>query len=203
MIGRRTSATDNSVSVGGDNHGTIINVNAPLSPVGLYRDLPTYLAAIIYQFANASASLLANTPRNDVRPEVEAKLKFNNISRDHRLIRDWTRHVGSLHKSYQGVEQGNQAARYLVKRMEGVVYDDLLLKQCKERNIDQSEMEYFARNNAVELVRAVTEELLNRYINSTNMPVEAEIANLAISLVVVDAVVECEVLARPNDASSS
>ena len=56
----------------------------------------------------------------------------------------------------------------------------------------------FARAHAAMLVDAVTEQLLQDYASSKAIKVEQETAHLAVSLIVADAVIECEVLERPS-----
>lgn len=211
MIGPRNTASGGSTAVGGDNKGAVVNVNAAegatvavqVDSANVTRRLPTHLAAVISQFAKSAADLLADALPFAVKPAIEAKLAFNNLPKTHRIIRDWTKHARTLHKSYQGVEQVNQAARYLVKRKAGVVYDEELHRICHEKGVSAEQQREYARQHAMTLVQAVTGRLMHEYSCSAEDGVEAELAHLAVSLVVADAVIECEVLERPENAATT
>jgi hypothetical protein len=133
-------------------------------------------------------------------PEVAEKLRHNRLPTRHPIIRDWTRHSLSLERAYHGVEQQNADARYLVRQRAGAVYEEELLSAAEAAKIPEEMLSDFVKQNAVILVKAVTDRLLNDYCASKAGAVEEEIARLAVSLVVADAVVECEVLERPDHA---
>jgi hypothetical protein len=61
----------------------------------------------------------------------------------------------------------------------------------------------YVKANAATLVDLVVQRLLGDYKFSEGAKVQLETAHLAISLIVADAVIECEVLERPPDAPSS
>jgi hypothetical protein len=208
MIGPKTSATAGSTAVGGSNTGTLVNVTAEgnarvdvtVDSATVARRLPSHLSAVISQFAMQASALMSDTPVQELKPGIQAKLTFNNLSAQHRLIQDWFRYSHLLHRSYQGVEQVNQAARLLVKRRAGVVYDEELLRIGTENGIPDHQQPNFARQHAPLLVTAVIGRLMQDYSCSAVADVEVEAAHLAISLIVADAVIECEVLERPGHA---
>jgi hypothetical protein len=183
MIGPKASAKDGSAAVGGDNTGSITNIIA--------------LLACENGLANAA------TQTRQLPPEVADKLRHNQLPVRHPIIRDWTRHSLALERAYHGVEQQNADARYLVRQRAGAVYEEELLKAADGCKIHETGLSDFARQNAVLLVGAVTDRLFGDYCASKSGLVEAEIARLAVSLVVADAVVECEVLEKPDHATAS
>lgn len=207
MIGPKASAKDGSTAVGGDNSGPITNINVgDGSTVDLHleaevaRKLPSHLGALVALLASESGFAAAATQARQLPPEVADKLRHNQLPVRHPIIRDWTRHSLALERAYHGVEQQNADARYLVRQRAGAVYEEELLKAAKGYRIRESGLSNFARQNAVMLVGAVTERLLDDFRASKAGLVEEEIARLAVSLVVADAVVECEVLEKPDHA---
>lgn len=209
MTASKASAEDSSTAVAGDNSGTIANITVgDGSTVDLHleaevaRKLPSHLGAVIAQLACASDLAVASTNARELPPEVAEKLHHNQLPTRHPIIRDWTRHSLALERVYHGVEQQNADARYLVRQRAGAVYEEELLKAASNDKIPETALSAYARQNAVMLVNAVTERLLVDYRASKADFVEAEIARLAVSLVVADAVVECEVLEKPSHASA-
>ena len=138
--------------------------------------------------------------KQKIPPEVAEKLRHNQLPERHPIIRDWTRHSLSLERAYHGVEQQNADARYLVRQRAGTVYEEELLKAAEIAKIPEEMLSDYVRNNASTLVKSVTDRLLDDYRAPKTGAVEEEIARLAVSLVVADAVVECEVLEKPDDA---
>jgi hypothetical protein len=106
-----------------------------------------------------------------------------------------------LEKAYLGVEQQNADARYLVRRKARIVYAEYVQATWAEESTPNAGKIEFVRKNAVAIVGAVVKSLLEDYKASKEIKVEQETAHLAISLIVADAVIECEVLERPLDAS--
>lgn len=209
MIGPRASARGGSVAVSGDNSGTITNITvSDGSKVDLYLDaevarrLPSHLGAVIAQIASDSGLATASTQTRQLPPEVAEKLSHNNLATRHPIVSAWTRHSLALERAYHGVEQQDADARYLVRQRAGAVYVEELLRSAQSCNIPEAELSVFARENSVTLVQAVTDRLLEDYRASKAIPVEVEIARLAVLLVVADAVVECEVLEKPDHATA-
>jgi hypothetical protein len=130
-------------------------------------------------------------------------VKYNDLPEDHRVLKDYYRYGSVLESAYHGVEQQNADARFLVRRWAGVTYDTQLAAALKGASKPSSEKLAFVRNNAAVLVDAVIEQLLKEYASSEVIKVEQETAHLAISLIVADAVVECEVLERSPNASAA
>lgn len=211
MIGPKASSRDGSTAVGGGNEGNIVNVNAgDGSNIDIRiedeiaRKLPSHLGAVIVFFAKQEGlASLEGAKCRELPPEVVDKIKFNNLPKDHRIFRDWARHSIVLERSYHGVEQQNADARYLVRRKAGSIYEDELLKACSAASVPQDQHRQYARSNAAALVKAVIDCLLMDYRRSRAGLVEEEVAHLAISLVVADAVVECEVLEKPDHATTA
>lgn len=209
MIGPKASAKDGSTSVGRDNRGNITNINTgDGSLVSLryeaevQRGLPSHLGALIALFSEKGGLSAEAAKRRQLPPEVVDKLRYNNLPDRHPIIEGWVRHSLTLERSYLGVEQQNPDARYLVKQRAGMVYAEELLKASESQGINQEGLCDFARKNAVKLVTAVTDRLFDEYCASRTEPVENEVARLAVSLVVADAVLECEVLEKPDHATA-
>ncbi len=206
MIGPKTIAKDGSIAVGGANHGTLVNVNAApgaqvnveISPK-IRRQLPSYLGGIVAKFAEENLSSYGKGARREVTAEVAEKLTFNNIALSSRLINEYTRYEYSLERAYTGVEQQNSDARFLVRRRAATVYQSALLRICDEKNIAFVDRGTFARNHPEHMIDMVIGQLLDDYSASQSEPVEVETAHFAISLIVADAVIECEVLERPKN----
>lgn len=207
MIGPKASAKDGSTAVGGDNTGTIANINVGNgSTVDVHLDaevarkLPSHLGALIALLARQGGFAVGAAQTRQLPPEVTEKLRHNQLPTRHPIIRDWTRHSLSLERAYHGVEQQNADARYLVRQRAGAVYEEELLRAAEAAKIPEDKLSDYVRQNAVTLVKAVTDRLLDDYRASKAGAVEEEIARLAVSLVVADAVVECEVLEKPDHA---
>lgn len=210
MIGPKASASGGSTAVGGHNSGTIANITVgDGSTVDLHleaeveRKLPSHLGTLIAQLAFKGGLAASSTQTRSLPPEVADKLRYNQLPVRHPIVRDWTRHSLALERAYHGVEQQNADARYLVRQRAGSVYEEELLKAAQGGKIPEAKLSEFARQNAITLVQAVTDRLLADYRASKTGLVEEEIARLAVSLVVADAVVECEVLERPDHAIAS
>ncbi|MGH9524153.1 MAG: hypothetical protein ACRD3E_16645 [Terriglobales bacterium] len=154
------------------------------------RELPSFLGSLIVFFSEQSLSEYGKGGRRPVPPEVSKKVEHNDLPVTHRVLTDWTRHAFVLEKAYEGVEQQNADARYLVRRKASVAYETLL-------PTDPAEKLKFVRANAGSIVERVIAILVEDYKKSTNIKVAEEIAHLAVSLVVADAVIECEVLEKP------
>lgn len=209
MIGPKASAKGGSTAIGGDNSGTINNISVgDGSTVSLHleaevaRKLPSHLGELIARLASQSALDAVLPQTRELPPEVVDKLRHNQLPVRHPIIRDWTRHSLALERAYHGIEQQNADARYLVRQRAGAIYEEELIKAAQRFDIPEPGLSDFARQNAVMLVSAVTDRLLGDYCTSKASLVEAEIARLAVSLVVADAVVECEVLERPPHATT-
>lgn len=207
MIGPKISATDGSAAIGRDNNAPVVNVNAGDGSTvtvqieqRIARELPSFLGAVIVLFSQQSLSQYAVGDRRELPPEILVKVNYNNLPLDHRVLTDYRRHGLILERSYHGVEQQNSDARYLVRRKAGLAYQAQLAAACKSTSVLDAQKATFARNNAAVLIDAVINQLLHDYASSKTILVEEEIAHLAVSLIVADAVVECEVLERPQDA---
>jgi hypothetical protein len=198
MTTPKISAKTGSTAVGGDVNAPLLNFNAETINVGIQQqaELSSFLGHVVVSFSHSQQSLsdYGVGGHRSVPPDVAVKIEYNSFPANHRLLRDWTRHAYVLEQTYLGVEQQNADARYLVRRRAAEAYESLLdAVSIKER------MSY-VRTNASELVKQVVSQLLADYKKSSNDKVEEEMAHLAVSLIVADAIVECEVLERPEDA---
>lgn len=202
----RTSAvaTNNSVAVSGDNSGSIINLNVESLVVQqqIARELPSYLSNVVTKFSADWADYNAG-PTRSLPPEVDVKLAYNDFPPKHPIIADYARYLHVLEASYRGVEQRNDDARRMVRRCAAVAYADQLSQLCKANGVKQAQAHDFARNHAVPLVKAVINALMADLAARSTLSVMHETAHLAVSLIVADAVIECEVLERPADAATS
>jgi hypothetical protein len=209
VIGPKASAKDGSTSVGGDNLGNITNINmgsgslvSIRNDLEVQRGLPSHLGALIALFADRGGFSAEAAQRRPLPPEMADKLSYNNLPDRHPIILSWVRHSLALERSYLGVEQQNPDARYLVKQRAGMVYGEELLKAAGSHGINLKGLTDYARENAASLVTAVTDRLFDEYCASRTEPVEVEVARLAVSLVVADAVLECEILEKPGHAAA-
>lgn len=210
MIGDRTEAGEGAVAIRGDNSGSVLSVKASgNSNVNLQvqqqivKCLPSYLSDVILFFSEESLASYAQGAKRDIPPEVVEKLLYNNIDAGYRLIREYFIYISALEKVYIGIEQRNQDARYLVRRKAGIVYEKELKILCDKFNIQQKDQVKFAIVNSSDLLDKVINRLLFEYSEASTNPVKEEMAHLAISLVVADAIVECEVLQRPHYAATA
>lgn len=201
-------ADHGSVAIGGDNNGLLINA-APNAQVNLYvehrvqRELPSYLSSVLVAFSGDLMNYGAEAKR-ELRPEITEKLTYNDFPIRHQIIRDFSMYSGSLEAAYRGVEQRNSDARRMVRRRAGSIYHDALLDLCESKGVHHSQAHALAREHAVLLVRMVIDTLKSESTaTSITLGVMKETADLAISLIVADAIVECEVLERPDDASAA
>lgn len=199
------AATAGSVAVAGDNNGSIFNVNAKNVTIvehRINRELPSYLSSVVTRFSE-DLSEYNSGPIRPLPPEINVKLSYNDFPPKHHIITDYLKYSSLLEATYRGVEQRNDDARRLVRRRAGVAYREQLQKMCATHSILHAQAHQFARRQAVSLVKEVVESLLADYSAGNTAYVMQETAHLAVSLIVADAVIECEVLERPGDAASS
>lgn len=202
------SADHSSVALGRDNNGVLINAapNALINVIVDHRvqqELPSHLSNVVVAL---SGDLIGygTEARRELLPEVAVKLTYNDFPVWHPIIKDFTMHSGSLEAAYRGVEQRNGDARRMVRRRAASVYQDALLDLCESKGVHHSQAHGLARKHAVLLVRTVIDSLKHESVaSSLASGVMKETADLAISLIVADAIVECEVLERPDDATAA
>jgi hypothetical protein len=200
----RVASTTGSTAIGGDVNAPVANVLAKDSAqVSIYLQqtislaLPSFLGGVIVLFSHQSLSQYGLGDRLAVLPEIIEKLKHNCLDPSHQILIDYYNHSFSLEKSYLGVEQSNADARYLVRRKAAFAYSSYVQESCSKLSIPPANKFQFVKTNAAQIVEAVIDRLLNDYAASSEIKVEQEIAHLAISLIVADALIECEVLERP------
>lgn len=211
MIGKKISAEDGSVAVGGNNNGDIVNVKIESggvlhlhSGVSAERSLATYLGEVIAVVAQQSLSEYGHSFQRDVSNEVQDKLDFNHITLEDRIVQSYRRYYFMLDRAYKGVEQTNNDARVLVRLRAGSIYDTELTKACKEAGVDGSGRIAFSRKNAHLLMNAVKAQLVRDFNSMRTTPIEPTWVDLAVSLLVADAVAECDVLERaPTHVASA
>jgi hypothetical protein len=199
------AASTGSVAVAGDNHGSIINVNAKIVNIAerqIARELPSYLSKVVARFSE-DLSEYNSGPMRSLPPEVSVKLAYNDFPPTHHIITDYSKYSNVLEATYRGVEQRNDDARRLVRRRAAVAYTEQLHMMCTTHGVKQAQTLDFARSSAVPLVMAVVAALLADFSAGSEANVMQEIAHLAVCLIVADAVIECEVLERPVDAVAS
>lgn len=203
------SASKGSISIGGDANAPIVNapnareVNLTIEQK-IVRELPSFLGKLIAVFSQQSLSEYAKGGRRKLPAEVSEKIEYNKLSQNHRAIVDYLRHSFVLEKAYLGVEQTNADARYLVRRRAGVEYDAVVQNGLRHNLPLEPQRVEYVKLNADLIVDQVIARLLDVYkASGETQKVEHETAHLAVSLVVADAVVECEVLERPNNAPAA
>ncbi len=196
------SAKQGSSAVGGDNSGSIVNINAPnalsvsvAAEQRIDQQLPSFLGELILLFSEQGLSEYGKGDRRALSGEVLAKIKHNHLPTNHRVICDFLRYSHVLEESYLGVEQRNADARYLVRRKAGVAYEAEIPLYDTAVSPPAARLD-FVRLNATTIVTNVINRLIQDYKSSREVKVHQEIAHLAISLIVADAIVECEVLER-------
>ncbi|MBB5498681.1 hypothetical protein [Paraburkholderia sp. MM5384-R2] len=206
MIGTKTVASDGSVSMGGDNRGSVVNISgspgARVTVANASKKLPSYLAQVINVFAefDLNEPAIASSQPSELLPPIEAKLIHNQVT-DHSLVRDYRLFFHLLLRAYQGVEQQNSSARELVRRSAGRAYEAALTEACVANTVSVALRQEFACMNAHLLLDVTIARLTEGYKASINTDAqEIELVDLAISLVVFDAMTECLVLARPKNA---
>jgi hypothetical protein len=201
------SAEIGSIAIGGNASGPVVNVHAPKAlnvavtvEQKIDQQLPSFLGKLIVFLSRQSLSQYGKGPRRILPAEVSDKIKYNCFPPNHGLIRDFLRYSHLLETSYHGVEQYNDDARFLVRRRARDAYEaELLLASSLDVTPSIVRIEY-VKANATTIVAKVITRLLQDYKSSLEVKVEQEIADLAVSLIVADAIVECEVLERPEDA---
>lgn len=202
----KVTASQGSIAIGGDAAGPVLNVTASHAlflavtvEQRIEQQLPSFLGKVILIFSEQTRSAYGQGARREIPAEVLVKLKHNDFPPENRVICDFLRYSHLLETSYHGVEQRNSDARYLVRRKAGLAYD-AEVQIMNGVNVDPIASLEYVRENATAIVTNVIKRLLQDYKSSCEVKVEQEIADLAISLIVADAIVECEVLDRPKDA---
>jgi hypothetical protein len=203
MIGSKVSATDGSTAVGRDNNAPIINANDGATvnvniEHKVMQELPSFLGDVIGLFSKQDLSHYDEWMPGGLRPEIIVKLEHNDFPDDHRLISEYIRYGLVLERAYHGAEQQNTDARLMVRRRAALAYEDQLALACKAASVSTKNKLAFVKANAEDLVKSVISQLLDEYSSSKLVSVRQETAHLAISLIVADAVIECEVLERPK-----
>jgi hypothetical protein len=204
QMGALATASAGSISVSGDNLGSIVNISAHsviLEPQ-IARELPSYLSKVVARFSEDLSEYNAG-PKRLLPPEVDVKLAYNDFPPSHHIITDYSKYSNVLEATYRGVEQRNDDARRLVRRRASVAYADELHKLCKAHSVEHVHAHDFARLNAVPLVMAVVAALISDFSTGSTTHVMQETAHLAICLIVADAVIECDVLESPANAIAS
>ncbi|HEY1089591.1 MAG TPA: hypothetical protein VGE47_00725 [Burkholderiaceae bacterium] len=202
------SAAHSSVAIGRDNKGLLVNAaeNARVNVIIEHRvqqELPSHLSNVVVALSGDLVGY-GTEARRELLPEVADKLTYNDFPARHPIITDYTMHSGSLEAAYRGVEQRNGDARRMVRRRAASVYQEALLDLCESKDVHHSQAHGLARKYAVSLVRTVIDTLKKESVAaSLASGVMRETADLAISLIVADAIVECEVLERPDDATAA
>lgn len=199
-------ASTGSVAVSGDNYGSIVNVNVTTQSLTIERqiarELPSYLSKVVAQFSE-DLSEYNSGPLRVLPPEVDVKLAYNDFPPSHQIIADYAKYLSVLEATYRGIEQRNDDARRLVRRRAAKAYGDQLHKLCAAHGIKHQQAHDFARRHAVDLVNAVVDVLMVDLAAGNTAQVMHETADLAVCLIVADAVIECEVLERPANAASA
>jgi len=205
----KVTARQGSIAIGGDAAGPVLNVTASHAlflavtvEQRIEQQLPSFLGKVILIFSEQTRSAYGQGARREIPAEVLVKLKHNDFPPEHSVIRDYLRFSHLLETSYHGIEQRNSDARYLVRRKAGIAYE-AEIRMISGANVDPIAKLEYVRENATAIVRNVIQRLIQDYKSSSEVKVEQEIADLAISLIVADAIVECEVLNRPKDALTS
>ena len=204
MNGPKVSADDGSTAIGGDNSAPIFNVRADKGATvnvhveqQLTRQLPSILGKIIVEFAKHGLSEYASGVRRSLPPEVLDKLDHNCFPHDHHVLIDDRRYGLTLERTYHGIEQENADARRLVRRRASITYKQAVSVACDAAAVPLSDAVPFARSHAPEIVKAVIDQMVGELQLPGSTGVYEEAAHLAVSLIVADAIIECDVLEAP------
>jgi len=202
------TAKGGSTAVGGDVTGTIVNVNSgnasqiAINFSGASRELGSYLGQVIVFFAEQSLSKYGRRDSLQLTPEVELKAQHNALSLDHQIFVDYRRHLLELERAYAGVEQQNADVRYLVRRKARLAYLRLV-QQMPSNHRDGDKRLKYVKENVCDILDKVVEQLIAAYTASTDRKVHEEPASLAVSLIVADAIVNCDVLEKPGSNAAT
>lgn len=201
------SAEGGSVAIAGHNYGAVVNLNVASMSMAVERqvarELPSYLSNVVAAFSQDLSSY-GGAPRLTLPPEIHEKLTYNDFPQRHPVIADYVKYGNVLEATYRGIEQRNGDARRMVRRKAAVAYELELLVMIAAAGEHHAVAHEFARAHSVALVQAVVAALTADLHTSTSTgPVMQETAQLAISLIVADAVIECEVLERPANAAAA
>lgn len=203
VIGKKIIAKNGSIAVEGDVDGDIYNVSLGdhstlhLSVGHALQVLPSYLAEMIVAISEERISEYGEGHRRGLPPEVRIKLEYNNFDISCRLLRDYTTYSHILEKAYSGAQLRNPDVRRLVRRRSGVIYSDILDRECESNGVQHDAKDAYAASNSHALVQSVVRTLILEYAKNCTAHVKEETVHLAVSLIVADAIVECEVLQRP------
>lgn len=191
-----TSASDHSVAVGRDNTGDVFNVSGDVhinKGATARRSLPTVLSEVVSTFSSQQLSRYGEDRPDAPTSKVQHKLDANNFQ-NNQLVQTYIEHSHTLNKAYSGAEKFNPDARYLVQIKAGIIYQELRGRLVSKPEYAQWTRQEVICSQSEVLVAEVIKQLMQDYQNSTNQPVAQEHALLAISLVVVDSIVDCHVL---------
>jgi Glu-tRNA(Gln) amidotransferase subunit E-like FAD-binding protein len=210
MTKQKVTASSGGIAVGGDNSGDLfavtatdhatVNINVEQR---IARELPSFLSSIVVLFAEQSLSEYGGALRHELAVEIIDKLQHNRFSTSHYLIADYVRYSSVLEQVFRGVEQENSDARRLVRRRVSVAYSAVLGKSCNEQGVKEELQATYVRQNAVALVKAVIKLLMDEYAASNSIKVHEESADLAVSLLVIDTAIACEILERPTNVATA
>jgi hypothetical protein len=155
---------------------------------------------VIAVFSKQSLSEYGLGPRMALPAEAIEKVEYNSLSKDHQALVDYYKHSLVLERAYLGAEQQNSDTRYLVRRKAAIAYKSEIQNGLGLQPTSPSHRLNYVRANADKIVAGVINQLVDDYKKSSGIKAEQETAHLAVSLVVVDSVVACEVLERPANA---
>lgn len=207
MTSGDVSADDSSIALGGDNSGIVLNApNSTIvfnSPIAIERTLSTHLGTVISVIAEQQLSEYGSGIKREITSEVKDKLEFNYIDLDDQLFRKYTTYYHLLDKAYKGVEQSNADVRFLVLLSAGSIYSRVLTESCTLNNIAPQNRIQHSRDHAHQLIEAVKAQLIQDVHRSQASDIDPAIVDLAVSLLVADAVAECEVLEKARDVTSA
>jgi hypothetical protein len=207
MILKGVTAEDNSVAIGRDNNGTVINAPGATFqlqlPIASERSLSTYLGTIINVIADQQLSEYGHSYQRNVTAEVKDKLDFNYITLSDHLIRTYTRYFHILDMAYKGVEQSNNDVRVLVRFSAGSIYSRALTSACDKAGVLASQRIEYSRNHAHSLIEAVKKQMIEDVKKSQAAEIDPTWVDLAVSLLIADAVVECDVLEKNPNVTTS
>lgn len=198
---------DSSVKVDGSNNGfintgsigsvTVNNFNvANLAP------LSSYLTDIITDLST-SVSSQALQPRNkEIPPNIVTKLSANDLARNMSLIENYRSFGYMLEAVYEGIESQNPNARFFVHQRMNREY--CLIRDGLRSETDGAiSLPQFVRKNSDSIVDRLGAKIMTDFQYAGRLGTKLEVAIFAVGLLIADSIMDCKVLERPANATTS
>jgi hypothetical protein len=126
-------------------------------------------------------------------PEIEAKIRHNNITKYLYLINDYGLYGKILEGIYETLEQEKPGKKGKLLRVISDFYkaEKGILTQTNDLDI--------IRDNADLIIENIITKLDDKILKSSNLDAENEDVHSAIQIIVADAFIQCKILEDPNE----